>query len=136
MAGDKATPEVILEVRGASKRFGKVQALENVSLAFHKGEIHTLLGENGAGKTTLMNIIYGLYHADGGEILVYGKKQDVRTPKDSLRLGIGMVPQTFKLVPDKMKRLISDLPGLWSQVQAELSAFADFLSELAHANQA
>ena len=100
MVGDKASPEVILEVRGASKRFGKVQALENVSLAFHKGEIHTLLGENGAGKTTLMNIIYGLYHADVGEILVYGKKQDVRTPKDSLRLGIGMVPQTFKLVPD------------------------------------
>jgi simple sugar transport system ATP-binding protein len=100
MAGTEPRPEVILEIRGMSKRFGKVQALDNVSLAFEKGEIHTLLGENGAGKTTLMNIIYGLYQADVGEILVYGQKEDIRTPKDSLRLGIGMVPQTFKLVPD------------------------------------
>lgn len=100
MVGHENSPETILEVRGVSKRFGRVQALENVSLAFRKGEIHTLLGENGAGKTTLMNIIYGLYCADVGEILVYGEKQDLRTPKDSLRLGIGMVPQSFKLVPD------------------------------------
>jgi simple sugar transport system ATP-binding protein len=92
--------EVILEVRDISKRFGKVQALDSVSLSFQKGEIHTLLGENGAGKTTLMNIIYGLYHADSGEILVRGKKEEVTSPKDSLRLAIGMVPQFFKLVPD------------------------------------
>jgi simple sugar transport system ATP-binding protein len=91
---------VTLEVRNISKRFGKVVALDDVSLPFHRGEIHTLLGENGAGKTTLMNIIYGLYHADRGDILLNGEKQDIEDPKDSLRLGIGMVPQFFKLVAD------------------------------------
>ena len=89
-----------LEVRNISKHFGKVVALDDVSLTFHQGEIHTLLGENGAGKTTLMNIIYGLYHADQGDILLNGEKQDIKYPKDSLRLGIGMVPQFFKLVSD------------------------------------
>lgn len=92
--------EIILEVRSLSKRFGKVQALDNVSLPFYKGDIHALLGENGAGKTTLMNIIYGLYRADVGDIFMYGLKQEIMTPRDSLRLGIGMVPQSFKLVPD------------------------------------
>ena len=62
-----------LEVRNISKHFGKVVALDDVSLTFHQGEIHTLLGENGAGKTTLMNIIYGLYHADQGDILLNGE---------------------------------------------------------------
>lgn len=89
-----------LEVRNISKHFGKVIALDDVSLVFHQGEIHTLLGENGAGKTTLMNIIYGLYHADRGDILLNGEKQVIKDPKDSLRLRIGMVPQFFKLVSD------------------------------------
>jgi simple sugar transport system ATP-binding protein len=89
-----------LEVRHISKQFGKVVALDDVSLTFHQREIHTLLGENGAGKTTLMNIIYGLYHADQGDILLNGEKQDIKDPRDSLRLGIGMVPQFFKLVSD------------------------------------
>jgi simple sugar transport system ATP-binding protein len=100
MIEDNANFEVILEVHEISKRFGKVQALESVSLGFRKGEIHTLLGENGAGKTTLMNIIYGLYQTDSGEVYVRGRKEEVQSPKDSLRLGIGMVPQFFKLVPD------------------------------------
>ncbi len=100
MVEDSENSEVMLEVRNISKRFGKVQALDSVSLAFRQGEIHTLLGENGAGKTTLMNIIYGLYHSDSGEIYLRGQKEEVRSPKDSLRLGIGMVPQFFKLVPD------------------------------------
>lgn len=91
---------VTLEVRHISKHFGKVQALDDVSISFYRGEIHTLLGENGAGKTTLMNVIYGLYHADTGEILLDGKKQIIKDPRDSLRLGIGMVPQFFKLVSD------------------------------------
>jgi len=90
----------ILEVRGISKHFGKVQALDEVSLAFRRGEIHTLLGENGAGKTTLMNIIYGLYHRDSGQILVEGEPKEIRDPRDALHAGIGMVPQFFKLVQD------------------------------------
>jgi ABC-type uncharacterized transport system ATPase subunit len=94
------TSEIVLEVEGISKHFGPVQALDCVSLAFRKGEIHTLLGENGAGKTTLMNIIYGLYQKDAGEIIINGQKQEIRSPHDSLKLGIGMVPQFFKLVPD------------------------------------
>ncbi|MBN1835633.1 MAG: ATP-binding cassette domain-containing protein [Spirochaetales bacterium] len=92
--------DVILEVRNICKHFGKVQALDDVSLAFRRGEIHTLLGENGAGKTTLMNIIYGLYHKDSGEILVEGEPREIRDPRDALQLGIGMVPQFFKLVQD------------------------------------
>jgi ABC-type uncharacterized transport system ATPase subunit len=100
MSSREGTQQIILEVRDVCKRFGKVQALDHVSLAFRKGEIHTLLGENGAGKTTLMNIIYGLYHRDSGTLLVDGQQQEIRDPRDALRLGIGMVPQFFKLVPD------------------------------------
>jgi ABC-type uncharacterized transport system ATPase subunit len=92
--------DTILEVRGVSKRFGKVQALDDVSLAFERGEIHTLLGENGAGKTTLMYILYGLYHKDAGSVWVEGQKQEIRDPATALQLGIGMVPQFFKLVSD------------------------------------
>lgn len=92
--------EIVLEVRHISKHFGKVQALDDISLSFYRGEIHTLLGENGAGKSTLMNIIYGLYHSDGGEIYVNGRLRVIKTPHDSLNLGIGMVPQSFKLIPD------------------------------------
>jgi ABC-type uncharacterized transport system ATPase subunit len=92
--------QVILQVCQCSKRFGKVQALDCVSLDFRQGEIHTLLGENGAGKTTLMNIIYGLYQKDQGSIVIAGQKREIRSPKDSLKLSIGMVPQFFKLVAD------------------------------------
>lgn len=91
---------IAIEVRGISKRFGKIQALKDITLPFYRGEIHTLLGENGAGKTTLMNIIYGLYSSDSGEIYINGEKQKIDEPKISLKLGIGMVPQVFKLVPD------------------------------------
>jgi simple sugar transport system ATP-binding protein len=92
--------EATFEVRHVSKHFGRVQALDDVSLSFRRGEIHTLLGENGAGKTTLMNVLYGLYQKDSGEILLEGKPCDIRDPRDSQQLGIGMVPQTFKLIPD------------------------------------
>lgn len=92
--------EIILEVRDVCKHFGKVQALDGVSLAFLRGEIHTLLGENGAGKTTLMNVLYGLYHKDSGSVRVEGREQEIRDPKHALQLGIGMVPQFFKLVED------------------------------------
>ncbi len=88
-----------LEVRNITKIFPGVVANEHVSLRVQRGEILALLGENGAGKSTLMNIIYGLYHPTSGEILVNGRAVSMRSPKDAIALGIGMVHQHFQLVP-------------------------------------
>ncbi len=88
-----------LEARGITKAFPGVLANDHVDFQLEKGEIHALLGENGAGKTTLMNILYGLYHPDGGEIYVNGKKVEMDSPSDAIKLGIGMVHQHFMLVP-------------------------------------
>jgi len=74
-------------------------ANDHISFELKKGEIHAILGENGAGKTTLMNIIYGLYQPDEGEIRINGKKVSIKSPKDAINLGIGMVHQHFTLVP-------------------------------------
>ncbi len=90
---------VVLEARGITKRFPGVIANDNVSLRLHKGEVLALLGENGAGKSTLMNILYGLYHQDEGEILVGGQPMRVTSPHESIQRGIGMVHQHFQLVP-------------------------------------
>ena len=87
-----------LEVRGITKRFPGVLANDDVSLALNKGEVLGLLGENGAGKSTLMNMIYGLYKPDAGEILVDGQAVDISGPKDAIARGIGMVHQHFQLV--------------------------------------
>jgi simple sugar transport system ATP-binding protein len=89
----------MLKVRKISKRFQNVRANDRVDFDLLQGEIHALLGENGAGKSTLMNIICGLYRPDSGEIHVAGRKTDIRNPRDSIRLGIGMVHQHFMLVP-------------------------------------
>ena len=89
----------VLELRGITKSFPGVLANDHIDLELAKGEIHALLGENGAGKTTLMNILYGLYKPDEGEILVRGKTADIQTPNDAIALGIGMVHQHFMLVP-------------------------------------
>jgi simple sugar transport system ATP-binding protein len=86
-------------MRNITKSFPGVLALDNVNLKVRKGEIHALLGENGAGKTTLMNILYGLYKPDKGEILIEGKKVDIKSPKEAINLGIGMVHQHFTLIP-------------------------------------
>ncbi len=91
--------EVVLEARNVSKIFPGVVANKNVNLVLHKGEVLALLGENGAGKTTLMNILYGLYHQDGGEILVHGKAVRIKSPRQAIDLSIGMVHQHFMLVP-------------------------------------
>lgn len=93
------SPVVVLEARNITKRFPGVIANENVSLKLHRGEVLALLGENGAGKTTLMNILYGMYHQDGGEILVHDQMVRINGPLDSIRRGIGMVHQHFMLVP-------------------------------------
>jgi ABC-type uncharacterized transport system ATPase subunit len=87
-----------LEMRGISKSFLEVKANQNINLTINAGEILGLLGENGAGKTTLMNILYGLYHPDEGEIIVNGDVVRLRNPKDSMRVGIGMIHQHFMLV--------------------------------------
>ena len=88
----------LLEMRNISKAFNGVYANEDISLSVEKGEIHALLGENGAGKTTLMNILFGLYTADSGEILLRGKSVHFRSPKEAIASGIGMVQQHFSLV--------------------------------------
>ena len=89
----------ILELRGITKQFPGVLANDHIDLTLNQGEILALLGENGAGKTTLMNILYGLYKPDEGEIRIRGEKVDILNPHDAIRLGIGMVHQHFMLVP-------------------------------------
>ncbi|NBU22701.1 MAG: ABC transporter ATP-binding protein [Actinobacteria bacterium] len=88
-----------LELRGITKRFGTLVANNKISLTVEPGEIHALLGENGAGKSTLMNVLYGLYQADEGEILLDGKAQSFKGPGDAMAAGIGMVHQHFMLIP-------------------------------------
>ncbi len=88
-----------LELRGITKQFPGVLANDAVDLKVRSGEILALLGENGAGKTTLMNILYGLYTADSGEILIDGQPRDFGGPGDAIAAGIGMVHQHFMLVP-------------------------------------
>jgi len=88
----------VLELREITKVFPGVRANDRVSLVLERGEIVALLGENGAGKSTLMNVVYGLLAPDGGEILVDGKPVRIRTPREAIDLGIGMVHQHFMLV--------------------------------------
>lgn len=88
-----------IELRGITKRFPGVVANDDVNLTVRSGEIVALLGENGAGKSTLMNILYGLYSADEGEILIDGQVQHFSGPGDAIAAGIGMVHQHFMLVP-------------------------------------
>ena len=88
-----------LELRGITKTFGSLVANDHIDLTVEAGEIHCLLGENGAGKSTLMNVLYGLYQADGGEILLNDDVQHFSGPGDAMRAGIGMVHQHFMLIP-------------------------------------
>ena len=88
-----------LELKGITKRFGTLVANDAIDLVVESGEIHSLLGENGAGKSTLMNVLYGLYKADEGQILLDGKPAEFAGPGDAMAAGIGMVHQHFMLIP-------------------------------------
>ena len=118
-----------LRTKGITKRFPGVLANDQVDFDLRKGEIHALLGENGAGKTTLMNVIYGLYEPDAGEIFLDSRQVDIRNPKDAIAQGIGMVHQHFMLVPvftvaenimlgaETVRRLVLDQRGVAAQVR-------------------
>lgn len=88
----------IVEMKRITKRFPGVVANNGIDFSLYGGEVHALLGENGAGKTTLMNILYGLYKPDAGEIFVRGKRVSIKSPKDAIALKIAMVHQHFELV--------------------------------------
>ena len=89
----------VLELRNITKQFPGVLANDHINLTLGEGEIHALLGENGAGKSTLMNILYGLYSPDEGEIYIRGQATKITGPTDAIRQGIGMVHQHFMLIP-------------------------------------
>ena len=95
---DERVPAV-LEMRGIRKEFPGIVANDDVDLEVRRGEVHALLGENGAGKSTLMNILYGLYRHDAGEILLNGKPVEFDSARDAIQAGIGMVHQHFMLIP-------------------------------------
>src|SRR5438105_12498010 len=88
----------MIELRDISKRFGRVQANDRVSLTVEPGTIHAIVGENGAGKSTAMRIAYGFYTPDSGEIVVAGRPRRIDSPSDAIALGIDMVHQHFMLV--------------------------------------
>ena len=90
--------EYAVQMQDITIRFGSHCALNKVQLSVKKGTVHAILGENGAGKTTLMNILYGLYQKNAGEIYLYGKKEEIRNPSAAISRGIGMVHQHFMLV--------------------------------------
>lgn len=123
-----------LEVVGLSKRFGDVAALENVSLSIPPGGFHALLGENGAGKSTLVKCLVGYYQADAGQILVDDRETEIFTPRDSSRLGIGMIYQHFTLAPgmtvaENLVLARGALPAFinWREEREKLSAFMSTL---------
>src|SRR5436190_2227389 len=93
-----APPTAAVLMRGITKRFPAVVANDGVDFEAAAGEVHALLGENGAGKSTLSNILTGLYHADEGEIRIYGRAARFASPRDALDAGICMVHQHFRLV--------------------------------------
>jgi ABC-type uncharacterized transport system ATPase subunit len=96
-AGGIGTPPLVA-LDGITKRFPGVLANDEVDLELRRGEVHALIGENGAGKSTLMRVLYGIYPAEGGRILVRGQEARIGSPRDAIGLGIGMVHQHFVLV--------------------------------------
>ena len=116
---DSSSPELLLCLRGISKRFGTLLANDQIDLDIYKGEIHALLGENGAGKSTLMKILYGFYRADSGKIILNGETIRVHSPHDARLAQIGMVFQDLNLIPamsvaENIALFLQDLPAIIS----------------------
>ena len=88
-----------VEMKSISKNFGEVRANDAVDLRIKAGQIHAIVGENGAGKTTIMEILYGFYQADSGEIIIFGRPVRIENSHKAIDLGIGMVHQHFMLIP-------------------------------------
>lgn len=107
------TKTAAVSMKNVTKTFGSVIANDKVNLDIYKGEILSLLGENGSGKTTLMNMLSGIYFPDEGQIFINGKEVVIKSPKDALKLGIGMVHQHFKLIDvlSATENIILGLPG-------------------------
>ena len=118
-----------VQMRNISKSFGSKIANQDASIDIYKGEILALLGENGSGKTTLMNMLSGIYFPDEGQIFVDGKEVVIRSPKDALDLGIGMIHQHFKLV-DVMTATENIVLGLQEEGRLDLKAAADRIAEI------
>ncbi len=95
---NKVIKDIALELTGISKTFGKVKANQDICIKVEKGTVHGIIGENGAGKSTLMNILYGFYYADSGNIYINGSKADIKDSQEAIKYGIGMVHQHFMLV--------------------------------------
>ena len=119
-----------IEMLGFSKRFGALQALEDVSLRVEAGSFHALLGENGAGKSTLVKSLIGFYRADAGSVSVDGRERDIHSPRDAGALGIGMIFQHFTVVPgmtvaENLALANPTLSGVieWKSQRAKLNEF-------------
>ena len=91
--------DIVIVLRGITKYFPNTIANDHIDLELRRGEVLALLGENGAGKTTLMNILYGMYQPDEGEILIDGKPVKIHSPHNAMEYGIGMIHQHFTLIP-------------------------------------
>jgi simple sugar transport system ATP-binding protein len=123
----------LVEMQGITKRFGDVLANDHVDFAAEWGEVHALLGENGAGKTTLMSVLSGLYRADAGEVRLRGAPVQIRSPRDAITQGLGMVHQHFMLV--KPFTVAENMVfGLKSRREPwlDLDAVAERVAELSH----
>ncbi|MBE5807606.1 MAG: ABC transporter ATP-binding protein [Clostridiales bacterium] len=120
-----------IELRGITKRFGKVVANDRVDLTIRYGEILAILGENGSGKTTLMNVISGIYYPDEGQILVNDEPVSIRSPRDAFPLGIGMIHQHFKLVDvlTAAENIVLGLPGSTKLDIAKVATRINHLTE-------
>ena len=127
--GRTALENVAIELRGISKRFGRIQANKNVNLTLYHGEILSLLGENGSGKTTLMNMISGIYFPDEGHIFINGEEVVIKSPKDAFDNGIGMIHQHFKLV-DVFTATENILLGLEEKGRFDVKAATKKVEEL------
>ena len=118
-----------VKMRNITKAFGPVLANDKVWLDIYRGEILALLGENGSGKTTLMNMLSGIYFPDEGEISIDGKEVVIRSPKDALNLGVGMIHQHFKLV-DVLTATENIILGLEGKGKLDLKAASAKIREI------